>query len=217
VPVRKVKSTGRNAVCDFPSLKMEMMVSVESLLECDYACCADFEQHILEFEAQPLTIEYEYEGKQKHYTPDFLVKEASRQILVECKPSIFVDTPENAVKFEAARAWCGEHGYHFQVVTEQDIRLGYRLKNIKQLTRFARRKVKPEVRGRIYSILSSAHTPITLFSLACQVSPTDHLLAIPSILHMAFHHELVLPLNEAGISGDTPVSLFSHSVEEVKQ
>ncbi len=42
MPIRKVKSTGRNALCSFSLLKMEMMISVERLQKSNYVCCADF-------------------------------------------------------------------------------------------------------------------------------------------------------------------------------
>ena len=45
----------------------------------------------------------------------------------------------NRRKFAAAVAWGAAHGYGFRVVTEQDIRRGWRLENVRFLTQFPRR------------------------------------------------------------------------------
>ena len=208
MPVRKVSNRSkRNTIGDFPSIKMKRMIAFESLIERDSIYTFDFEQDVLAFEEQPLSIEYEFEGKTRHYIPDFLLQKPNCSVIVECKPEKFVDTPENSRKFEIARIWCQEHGYNFQVLTETELRAGFRLENIKLLTRFARRKVGPEARARIYDLLYKPESCITVHALATHVSPTNPTIAIPDILCMAYHHEIVVPLNEAQVTGDTLVSL----------
>ena len=186
---------------------MKRMISFESLIERDSLYTFDFEQDVLTFEEQPLSIEYEHEKKNRHYIPDFLLKKSDCSVIVECKPLALVDLPENRRKFDAAREWCKEHGHRFQIFTDAELRAGFRLENIKLLTRFARQHVGPETRSRIYSRLLSSGNDVTLYSLASYVSPANLESAITTILHMAFHHEIVLPLNEAKITGDTLVSL----------
>lgn len=209
MPVRKVSNRGkRNTIGSFPSIKMKRMIAYESLIERDYIYVLDFEQDVLEFEEQPLSIEYQHEGKQRHYTPDFSVKKVNHHIIVECKPKVFVDTAENRRKFDVARLWCEERGYQFQVVVESELREGLRLENIKLLTRFARQIVEPRIRASIYSALYSTEGGMTISNLAVQISSTNPSAAIPSILHMAFHHEIVLPLTDIKISGATPVSVL---------
>ncbi len=182
------------------------MIAFESLIERDSMYTFDFERDVLAFEEQPLSIEYEHEKKKRHYIPDFLLKKPDHLVIVECKPAVFVDTPQNRRKFDAARQWCEEHGYHFQVLTDVELRTGYRLENIKLLTRFARQRIRPEIRSRIYDRLYAAGNDVTVRSLALHVSPTDPTIAISAIWHMAYHHEVALPLNEAKVTGDTPVS-----------
>lgn len=209
MPVRKVSNRSKkNTIGDFPSLKMKRMIAFESLIERDGLYTFDFERDVLAFEEQPLSIEYEHEKKKRHYIPDFLLKKPNHFVIVECKPIALVDTPENRRKFDAARKWCEEHGYHFQVLTDADLRTGFRLENIKLLTRFARQRIGPEIRSRIYGRLFSSGSDITIHSLALDVCPTNTEIAIPAILHMAFHHEIILPLDDAKITGDTPVSLI---------
>ncbi len=208
MPIRKVSNRSKkNTIGNFPSLKMKRMIAFESLIERDGIYTFDFEPDILTFEEQPLSIEYEYEKKKRHYIPDFLLKKTSSSVIVECKPSALVDLPENQRKFDAARQWCEEKGYHFQVLTETELRKGFRLENIKLLTRFARQRIGPDMRSRIYDLLYSSADRTTVSSLALHVAPNAPALAIPALWHMAFHHEIVLPLDEAKITGNTTVSV----------
>jgi hypothetical protein len=183
------------------------MISFESLIERDGLYTFDFEQDVLAFEEQPLSIEYEHEGKKRHYIPDFLLKKPNCSVIVECKPIALVDLPENCRKFDAARAWCGANGYHFQILTDAELRTGFRLENIKLLTRFARQHIGPDMRSRIYDYLYSSRNDITIHSLALQVSPAVPQIAISAVLHMAFHHKIAIQLDEVKITGDTFVSL----------
>lgn len=208
MPVRKVSNRSKkNTIGDFPSFKMKRMIAFESLVERDGIYTFDFDPEVLAFEEQPFSIEYEHEKKKRHYTPDFLLKKLDHSVVVECKPVVFVDTHENRRKFDVARQWCDEHGYRFQVLTETELRTGFRLENIKLLTRFARQRIGPDIRSRVYAQLFSPGNDLTVNGLASHASPTNPRIAISAILHMAYHHEVVLPLNEAKITGDTLVSL----------
>ena len=71
MPVRNVTNRGGNVIGRFPSLKMQRMIAFESLLERDFIYLLDYDAAVTWFEEQPLTIEYEHEGKLLHYTPDF--------------------------------------------------------------------------------------------------------------------------------------------------
>jgi TnsA endonuclease N terminal len=208
MPVRNVSNRSkRNTIGHFPSLKMKRMVAFESLIERDGMYTFDFERDVLAFEEQPLSIEYEHEKKKRHYIPDFFLDKLDHVVIVECKPVALVDSPENRRKFDAARQWCEEHGYHFQVLTDTDLRTGLRMENIKLLTRFARQRIGPEIRSRVYDRLYSTGSDITVRSLASEVCSSNVEIAIAAILHLAFHHEIILALDEARITGDTPVSL----------
>jgi hypothetical protein len=205
--VRKVSNRGGNIIGRFPSLKLGRMVEFESLIERDFIYLLDFESEVALFSEQPLTIEYEHEGKGYHYTPDFWLIKGGQQMLVECKPVKMVDMPANQRKFTAARAWCAAKKWDFQVVTDEQLRRGYRLTNIRFLTQFARYHIPSDVKGHIRACLGSVSIPVTIADLMGKVNLVPaNLVKIP-IYHMAFHHELVLNLDEAPISLNTPVSL----------
>jgi hypothetical protein len=208
MPVRRPSNRGGNTIGWFASYKVRRSVAYESLLECDYLWLLDFEEDVAAFEEQPLTIDYTHEGKTHRYTPDFRVRQAGRDLLVECKPLALVDTDDNRRKFAAAEAWCAVHGYLFRVVTEREIRSGFRLENVKFLTQFARHPVAPEVRAQVLAVLAAATHPTTLGGLAEALTHHNLVAApFPAILHLAYHHAVIIPLDDARVSRETAVWL----------
>lgn len=214
MPVRKVSSRGGNIIGRFPSLKMQRMVAFESLIERDYLYILDYEQDVEWFEEQPLTIEYQHDEKSLHYTADFHLIEGGQDVLVECKPYTLVGKEENQLKFHAARAWCTRQGWEFRVVTDQEIRTGFRLENIKLLTRYVRHTVGPDIKGCIFALLHTRHSPLALDSIMQEIGSKEQTAVMAGVLHMAFHHEVFVPLDHAPISGQTPVSLCPFTIEE---
>jgi hypothetical protein len=213
MPVRKVSNRGGNIVGRFPSLKMGRMIAFESLLERDFIYLLDYDVRVERFEEQPLTIEYRQEGELRHYTPDFQLLESRQSVLVECKPEHFVDTEENRRKFVAARAWCEDRGWEFRVVTEQEVRAGCRLPNIKQLTLYARLTIDPATRHQIDRALHDLSTPLTLHAFAQRLDPVEPNRIMACLLHLAFHHQLDLSLDTEPLSINTLVSPRTQALE----
>ena len=206
MPVRKVSNRGGNIIGRFPSVKLGRMVDFESLIERDLIYLLDFEPEVTWFGEQPLTLEYEQQGKVRRYTPDFHVITNGQNSLVECKPQRAVKLPQNQEKFRAGQIWCAAKGWMFEVVTDEQLRGGYRLRNVKFLTQFAHYPIDPEVKGRIQACLTTASRPLSLAEVMAQVAPHHpHSIKIP-IYYLAFHHELKLPLDEAPLSLDTLLS-----------
>lgn len=214
MPVRRATNRSRNIIGYFPSLKMGRMINFESLIERDLICLLDYEPTVEQFWEQPLTIKYQHDGRQRQYTPDFHVVHNGRNFLVECKPKQFVDDPENQIKFEAARWWCDEREWSFAVVTDEQLAANWRTKNIKLLTQFARYAISPEIKGRIFAFLSSVPGLMRISDVMQGVSPETPQAAIIPILHMAYHHEVFIPLNDAKITVDSPIALVGLAAEK---
>lgn len=214
MPVRTVSNRGRrNVIGYFPSLKMRRMVQFESTLERDLIYLLDFDPQVAEFEEQPLKIAYQHEGKRLPYTPDFqAVSTSGRIALLECKPHCFVSREDNQRKFSAAQARCAERGWLFQVITDKQLRTGYKVQNVKLLTQHARHEVSVQIKGSIFACLANAKRPLTIGDVMLAVNPTEPPAAIMPILHMAYHHELYLPLNKAPLNPQSPVRLYRPSV-----
>lgn len=213
MPVRKVSNRGGNIIGHFPSHKLGRMVAFESLLERDFIYLLDYEPDVERFSEQPLVIRYQYAGKQCQYTPDFHVLYRGHNLLFECKPTQFLDDPDNRVKFEAARLWCQERRWVFDIATDEHLASNWRIKNIKLLTQFARYSIGLEIKGRIFACLASATGAVKVSDVMQGVNPQTPQSVIIPILHMAFHHELHIPLNDAKITIDSPISLSNISDE----
>ena len=203
--VRKVSNWGGNIIGKFPSLKMNRAVQFESTLERDYLHVLDYDQEVTFFEEQPLVIEYQHERKTRRYTPDFHIVRCSQNILIECKPATLVNTEVNQRKFIAAQQLCAERGWAFQIVTDAELRQGFRLNNIKLLRRYACHAIHPAIKSQIYALLHDAPTLLTIGQI--QAVTTQPVVALTSVLHMAFYHELVIDLDQAPISGNSSVTL----------
>jgi len=212
MPVRKVRNHGNNIIGKFPSRKMERMISFESTIERDYLFILDYESNVTSIEEQPLTIEYRHEGKVRHYTPDFHFLRNGQRILTDCKPATLVNDPENKIKFSAAYEFCQEYAWQFEVVTDTDLRSGFRLQNIKLLTRHASYNVRPEIKAQIFALLLSWTSPRTIreFQQIIRSDPSQPDISIQTcLLQMAFHHEIALSLEHAPISVQSLVYLPS--------
>lgn len=207
VPVRKVSNHGGNIIGKFPSLKMGRMIAFESLIERDFIYLLDYEKEVDCFEEQPLKIEYVYDGKQLHYTPDFHIIEKGRNILVECKAEKFVKNEENQRKADAASKWCVARDWEYRIITEQQIRNGFRLQNIKLLTRYARQPIAPSLKASIYGMISNPKFQATIGNVSKELASVNACWVQSAIFKMAFCHEIYLPLNKDVISWRTPIFL----------
>jgi hypothetical protein len=174
----------------------------------------DFEQKIKYFEEQPLALSYFQEGKRYTYTPDFHIVWQQRNALAECKPAKYANSEENSVKFKAALEWCAEHDWDFCLVFDSDFRSGYYLANIRFLMRYAYYVVRPEVRGRVIDLLSVA--PTTVLQLAQRIAPNNLEAAIACLWHMAYCHEIALPMYAEPLSFSSVISLPIPTMPEVK-
>lgn len=205
--IRKVSNRGGNTIGRLPSLKVDRMVSFESLLERDFIYWLEFDPTVSWFSEQPLTLSYQHDQRTLHYTPDFHVIKQNQNFLVECKPVEFVARAENQRKFEAAQTWCVQQNWSFQVVTDVDLNQGYRLHNIKRLCQFSRYPVAPGLKTRVLTFLKEASRPVTLADVMQNVaSEQPQRLFIP-LLTMAFHHEIQLALEESPLSAQTRVEV----------
>ncbi|NTU62391.1 MAG: hypothetical protein HGB05_03095 [Chloroflexi bacterium] len=203
--VRKVSNWGGNIIGKFPSLKLNRAVQFESTLERDYLHVLDYDQAVTFFEEQPLVIEYQHAGKARRYTPDFHIVWCHQNILIECKPAPLVNTEANQRKFIAARQFCMEQGWEFQIITDAELRRGFRLSNIKLLRRYACHVIHPAIKSQIYAYLQGAPALLTIGQI--QAVTTHPVVALTSVLHMAFYHELVIDLDQAPIAVNSSVTL----------
>jgi hypothetical protein len=156
VSVRRPSNRGgvRKNIGKTPSLKAGRPVWWESLLERDYIVLLEFDPDVLTFVEQPFRVRYSFEGRVRHYTPDFLVERKNKWQVVEVKSkekasseafrlfrlSAEPEILKGARKFIAAD---DERACEFVVATEDKIRVQPRLENVKILRGYARTPFLP--------------------------------------------------------------------------
>jgi hypothetical protein len=200
MPVRRLDNRQQSVVGHFPSLKMQRMVPFKNTLQRDYLYLLDYDPHVLTFGENTPAIPYQHQGQKYQYTPSFLLRFACHLELVACEPTAHEEDDVTKRQIDAAQAWCKTAGYMFRILTEQEIRAGYRLNNVKLLTRYARHPISIDARARIYQALAVLPVRVTLGDLTRAVQPITSGLLVPDILHLVFHHQLAADLDAAPLT-----------------
>lgn len=121
---RKIPKNYRNITGKIGSNKaLHGFISFESKLERDFYFLFDYLPQIKIFDDQPLTIEYEFQGKDRSYTPDFLLTlNDGSHILGEVKyrNELMEKFDEFEHKFRAAIEYCKQKkNWTFRIFTER--------------------------------------------------------------------------------------------------
>lgn len=74
--------------------------------------------------SDPVLINYK---EHRHYKPDFFIGKT----LIEIKPKFARMNEDVQTKEDAGRLWCQQHGFHYQIITEDDIEFDFdRVENL---------------------------------------------------------------------------------------
>lgn len=145
-------------------------VTFESALERDWSILLDFDPDVAGFLEQPFTLSYSHEGRQHHYTPDFMAEFGrqtgqSKRVVYEVKyrDELRRDWQEYLPRFQAANRHCRAQGWTFTILTDLEIRTPY-LENAKFLRRYRTVRMKPLVQVRLIETLQTLG-PTTLQEL----------------------------------------------------
>ena len=115
----------------FSSLKNGNTQWCESLLERDYLLSLEYDDDVIRYLSQPASIVYEdLNGKPKRYTPDTLLRTKSGDSLSEVKPSKFITLELEDKVRHINRHLCQNNSPEINIVTDDNIRIGDRMKNL---------------------------------------------------------------------------------------
>lgn len=173
---------------------------------------------------------HESAGTWVRYTPDFVVNilpplpsqpycpsgprhrrsrecDGERALMVEVLPSALASGHVASRLFETLTSWCKErtYGLEFCYITDKQVRAGCYLDNVKVLRQFAHHIVQPETRARIHGLLENAPDGIPIGELAQAVDSLALDDAVASVLHLAYQHEIVVPIGDWVLSSQTQV------------
>lgn len=93
--------------------------TTKSSYETRYVDILEDDPDVITFSYEPFRIPYTFDGVDLWYIPDFLVKYAGREELIEVKPAKLLDLPKNVAKIAALE----RHELPFRVITEGDLGL----------------------------------------------------------------------------------------------
>lgn len=196
-PARKISNRAtRKNTGYFPSIKNGRSVAFESLLERDYIYLLEFDNDVISYKEQPTKISYKIMDRTYHYTPDFLVQRNNKMQLIEIKPKsklekLLSDSLTNK-RYEAAAFYCKSNNYdEFKIVTDEEIRSGYILENIKTLFHYSMSHVPAADKMRIRNELM-LNGPQQISDLLIKIcDPTEcHSRYYSYILSLLYHKEI---------------------------
>jgi hypothetical protein len=198
VAVRKIKNRGGSITGQFPSFKMPtQMIQYESTIERDLCYVLEFDEGVTHYEAQPFRIYYIGGDTKVHsYTPDFHVFHADgTKDIVECKPNTRLYDQHTQQQMEIGQAWADANDHTFVVITDEELRQGHNLANIKLLWRFRQMAIEYKLVTRTIEYLKQRPQGASLMEVAAyaESSPERYALA-PFLLCLVFQRVLLTDL-----------------------
>lgn len=84
----------------------------------------DVDDNVTSYQFERLRIPYYYQGKKRHYVPDFLVAYADgHRAMYEIKPKQFLNNEKTRLKAKAARAYCDANDVRdYEILTGEILR-----------------------------------------------------------------------------------------------
>jgi hypothetical protein len=112
--IRPQRDTDGDGAGKWQSAKLAREVSYESVAELSLIRLLERAPQVLWFCEQPVAIGYKFTGRHRTYYPDLIAATADGCcILVEVKPLPEMPMAINQAKADAARAFCGRHGWGY--------------------------------------------------------------------------------------------------------
>jgi hypothetical protein len=134
-PSRNIESGhyGKHIVY-FPSLKNSRQIVCESQLEADFCILLEFDQKVISYHPQPITISTMAGDKRRRYTPDFFVsRHYQNDLYVEIKPDAQLLSDDYLEHLLQARRHFRKRGANFLLVDAKKIRSHPKLSNLRTL------------------------------------------------------------------------------------
>ena len=187
-----VKRSNYGHVVKFPSVKCNRIIEAESLLEYDRVILLEMDSNVASFQEQPFMLEYEDDGVIKKIYPDFLViRRDGTKTVEEVKPSYKAKLPKFLRRIALEEKALAQHGYSFELQTENEIRREPRLANAKNLLPCRRNKVNPLTKKSVTRHLKNG--PLTWAELISQIPELSHEELKNLVAHGVVSCDLTIP------------------------
>lgn len=183
---------------DFPSLKLDRMVSYSSTIERDLLYFLEFWPHVIWYQEQPMTIEKTMlNGQVRRYTPDFEIHEGETKSIIECKPEARLESSHAQQQRKIGQKWADENDYNFVTITDTELRTGYQLTNLKLFWRYARQQHLMR-QQQVTTTIGQQEMSVETLCQCLQLSAYE---AVPTVCHLLFHHQLEMELSQLFTTG----------------
>lgn len=137
---RKIKKSYISCTGYFASYKNKIQIAFESVLERDFYMLLEFDENVISYVEQPITINYEYkDGSKRRYTPDCLItyKDGTERYYEVKYINEIRNDSELREKLDFLKSYFyDEHTLKFDIFTDEEIGKIY-LDNLKFLYKFA--------------------------------------------------------------------------------
>lgn len=210
--VRSLKKSAVTIVGSFPSPKLGHPVRYEGPTERDYLYFLEFDRRVLSYEMQPMTITMMLpDGKLHRYTPDIRVWYTDReQALVECQKAKYLEKAATKQQIEIGTRWCGENGFTFLLILDEDLCRGPRLGRLKVMFRYSRLSIPFEALTECLAHLDANPQGVTLHALATHLCADKPWRFKPFIWTLMFQHILYADLDQP-VGNDDILIRAAHS------
>lgn len=197
-PARIIGKNSRAVTGEMPGIG-----AYESTLERDFLEILRFDREVLRVSPQPLLIEFRNsEGQSREYYPDGLIEFKNElglsPILYEVKhrQDFRDDWRQLISKFRAAKRYCADRGWRFEVYTEKEIRTPY-LKNIRFLFPYRERHFpEPLIAWVLQTLSDLAEADPDLLLCALCKDKGNRAELIPVIWHLVANEAIDCDLDE---------------------
>lgn len=209
MPVRKVPKNYRNVTGVAAKTKAIGEAQFESPLERDFIALLEFSPEVVEYEVQPVQIDWkDSQGKKRYYRPDVRVR--FREDLkrkpwlceVKCRDDIRAHWHELSPKFRQGIRFARQQDWVFHLVSEVEIRTPY-LDNVRFLLPFRRRPVTDESISDVFGAIKKLETatPERVLKLLSD-DPWRQAEWLPTIWHLVANCQVAVDM-------DSPLSMIS--------
>ncbi|WP_318433847.1 TnsA endonuclease N-terminal domain-containing protein [Photobacterium leiognathi] len=205
--IRNLRKPSPNKnIYKFSSLKNRDAVMCEGSLERD--CCYHFEYDpdVVHYESQPEGFYYDFHGKKRPYTPDFLATYVDGTCkYLEVKPHSKTLSKTFKQEFAARKEAANRRGFGLVLVTDKQIRDGYFLKNSELVHRYSGCIAGDELAVKVHSYLTSQET-VKISDLAVSIGESVGRV-FASVLRLIAVGKASVDLDLAKLSERTTVSV----------
>jgi len=210
MPARAIRLSYRSHITGRqPFIPGGTLIGHESTLERDFVTLCRFDPDVLGIEEQPITINWiDPDGRNRRYTPDYLVVRQTGVELVEIKyrDDLWTKWADYKPAFAAAREWAAIRRMRFRIVTDRHIR-GPLLSNTKRLIARMHDTVPAEIERDITVTLVRLQ-PISLSDLVeAVVAPERPREVVLSALWPLLARRTVITALDTEINGHSLLSL----------